>query len=120
MAKLMTLEVLSPGSVILRVDKVKKVIAQAEDGQFGIFPGHTLMLAETVDGPLTYSTADGEETISLSGGILKVSGSSVVIFSGGFFDQLEGEFPQVDLAEMDTQEEFSRLTTELIRRLKSA
>lgn len=118
MAKLMLLEVLSPGAVILRVDNVKKIIAQAEDGQIGIFPGHTLMLAETVDGPLTYETADGTETISLSGGILKVSGSSVVIFSGGFYDLLEGDQPTLNLDEVEAESEYSRLTTELAYRLK--
>lgn len=120
MSKQMTLEVLSPGSVLLRVDNIIKVIAQAEDGQLGIFPGHTLMLAETVDGPLTYATAKGEETISLSGGILKVSGNHIVIFSGGFFDLVEGELPQFDLEEIEAEQEFSRLTTELTRRLKLA
>jgi F0F1-type ATP synthase epsilon subunit len=112
------LEVLSPGTVILRVDKVKKVIAHTEDGQIGIFPGHTLMLAETVDGPLTYETSTGVETVSISGGILKVSGSSVVVFSGGFHDLLEGDLPQLNLNEVQADSEFSRLTTELSRRLK--
>ena len=116
----MMLKVLSPGNVLLHVDKVKKVVVQAEDGQLGIFPGHTLMLAETVDGPLRYETAEGEEIISLSGGILKVSGSSVVIFSGGFFDLLEGDLPLLDLDEMEAEQEFSRMTTELTRRLKLA
>lgn len=120
MAELMTLEVLSPGKTLLRVDNVKKVIALTENGQLGIFPGHTLMLAETVDGPLKYETPQGEETTSLSGGILKVSGSSIVIFSGGFFGEQDGDLPDFDLEEVEAEEEFSRLTTELSRRLKLA
>lgn len=120
LAKFMTLEVLSPGKVLLRVDNVRKVVAQAEDGQLGIFPDHTLMLAETIDGPLKYETAQGEESISLSGGILKVANNHIVIFSGGFFDLLEGDDPQFDLEEVEAEQEFSRLTTELTRRLKLA
>ena len=117
MTELMTLEVLSPGGILLRVGKVRKIIALLEDGQIGVFPGHTVMLAETVDGPLTYTTESGEEQkVSLAGGILKVSGTSAVIFSGGFFDQPEGESADINLD--NGEQEFSRLTTELTRRLK--
>ncbi|MEE4194177.1 MAG: hypothetical protein V2J07_03160 [Anaerolineae bacterium] len=118
MTDLLTLEVLSPGKVLLRVDNIKKIIALAEDGQIGIFPGHTLLLAETVDGPLRYETEAGEETISLSGGILKVSGSTVVIFSGGFYDEMADQPFPFDLEKIEAEQEFSRLTKELSRRLK--
>ena len=120
LAKFMTLEVLSPGKVLLRVDHVWKVVAQTEDGQLGIFPGHTLMLAETVDGPLKYETPQGEEKVFLSGGILKVAKNHVVIFSGGFFELLEDDTSQFDLEEVEGEQEYSRLTTELTRRLKLA
>lgn len=112
----MTVEVLSPGGTLLRVGEVSKLIALLEDGQIGIFPGHTVMLAETVDGPLTYTIENEEEQIvSLSGGILKVSGSSVVIFSGGFFDQQENAGKELILDEKE--QDFSRLSAELTRML---
>ena len=114
----MTLQVLSPGEVLLHVEKVKKVIAQAENGQIGIFPGHTQLLAETVDGSLTYETLEGIETILLSGGILKVSGDAVVLFSGGFFDLQENDTVKINYDDLESEQNFSRLTADLSRRLK--
>ena len=117
LAELLRLEVLSPGEVLLRVDNVSKVIALTTDGQLGIFPGHTTMLAETVDGPLIYATENApEQTLSFAGGILKVSGSSVVIFSGGFYEESQEEQEGVDLEQLEQEQQFSRLTTELTRR----
>lgn len=84
MAESLRLRVWSPSETLLDIDQLSTVVALLPDGEIGILPGHTVLLAETVDGEIRYFDADGKEhRLDLFGGILKVERNQVLIFTGG-------------------------------------
>jgi F0F1-type ATP synthase epsilon subunit len=81
---LLRLIVLTPGKTLLEVANVSKVrLKLADGGWLSIYPRHAPLLAETMAGPLIYTTDAGEQTISLSESILQVAENDVVLFAGG-------------------------------------
>jgi F0F1-type ATP synthase epsilon subunit len=87
--ELFRLSVLMPGRTLLDVANVSKVRLKLADGAWlSIYPRHAPLLAETLAGPVTYTTATGDETetassLSLSESILQVARNDVVLFTGG-------------------------------------
>jgi F0F1-type ATP synthase epsilon subunit len=84
MADSLRLRVWSPSETLLDIDQLSNVVALLPDGEIGLLPGHTVLLAETVDGEIRYYDAAGSEhKFDLFGGILKVENNQVLIFTGG-------------------------------------
>lgn len=75
----MRLTVFLPTEVLI-AEKVKKIIAEAENGSFCLEPRHVDFVASLVPGLLTYVTADGKEMfVGVDEGILVKCGQSVRI-----------------------------------------
>jgi len=73
----MRLRVLLPTEVLLDVEATK-IIAEAEDGEFCLLPRHTDYIAALVPGILSFSSADGDESLLATGdGILVKTGPLV-------------------------------------------
>ena len=84
MPDLLRFSVLTPGKTILDVANVRKVrVKLADHGWLSVFPRHAPLLAETMAGPVTYTTEVGDETVSLSESILQIMENDVTLFSGG-------------------------------------
>lgn len=119
MSELLTLRVISPGEVIYENYHIHRIVAQLPDGEIAFFPGHTALLAETVDGPLVYDDGEQRSELSLYGGILRVDKNVVTIFTGGRLTEGADVSDVGMLAETsEMEEQFSRFSQALIKRLK--
>jgi F-type H+-transporting ATPase subunit epsilon len=75
----MKLKVLLPTQVILE-EEVIKVVAEAENGSFGLLPRHIDFATSLVPGILSFETEDGpEEYLAVDGGILVKCGPDVLV-----------------------------------------
>ena len=84
MPDLLRFSVLTPGKTILDVANVRKVrVKLADHGWLSVFPRHAPLLAETMAGPVTYTTEAGDEAVSLSESILQIAENDVTLYSGG-------------------------------------
>jgi F0F1-type ATP synthase epsilon subunit len=73
-----------PGDNLLDQAGVTEVYAQlADGGGIGILPGHGPLLAETVVGTLRYVNGDGEHTLQLQAGVLRVDSGRVTLYTTG-------------------------------------
>ena len=73
----MRLRVLLPTEVLLDVETTK-IVAEAEDGEFCLLPRHTDYVSALVPGILSFSSADGAESLLATGdGILVKTGPLV-------------------------------------------
>jgi F-type H+-transporting ATPase subunit epsilon len=76
----MKLKVLLPTEVLLEEDGVLEVIAEADNGYFGLKPRHVDFTAILVPGLLAYYDADGRETfLAVDRGVLTKVGSRVLV-----------------------------------------
>ena len=75
----MRLRVLLPTHVFLEKE-VSKVVAEAENGSFGLLPRHIDYVTSLVPGILAFQTDEGgEEFLAVDGGILVKRGSDVFV-----------------------------------------
>ena len=120
MSELLTLRVVSPGEVIFEGSQMKRIVAQLPDGEIAFFPGHTSLLAETVDGAVVYDDGEKENEIRLFGGILRVDENVVTIFTGGRLTEeaIDAGGSGLFVETSEGEEEFSRFSQALIKRLK--
>ena len=120
MSELLTLRVVSPGEVIFEGSQIQRIVAQLPDGQIAFFPGHTPLLAETVDGAVVYDDGAIKKEILLFGGIVRVEENIVTIFTGGRLTEEaietggSGLFAEI----FEEEEQFSRFSQALVKRLK--
>lgn len=120
MSEQLTLRVVSPGEVIFEGSQLDRIVAQLPDGEIAFFPGHTALLAETVDGAVVYDDGDKKKEILLFGGILRVDGNVVTIFTGGRLTEEAIETGGSGLFSefSEEEEQFSRFSQALVKRLK--
>jgi F-type H+-transporting ATPase subunit epsilon len=76
----LTLRIITPERVILD-EVVESVSVTATDGSMGIRPRHAGMVAALDAGELRYQTADGEESLFVSGGFVEVRGETVRVLT---------------------------------------
>jgi F-type H+-transporting ATPase subunit epsilon len=123
----MKLKVLLPASVFIEAD-VTKVIAEAENGSFGILPRHIDFVAALVPGILSFEWADGrgEEFAAVDEGILVKCGADVTVAIrkavrskdlGELRRMVEEEFKVLDEQEKRTRSILARLETDFVRRM---
>ncbi len=74
----MRLKVILP-TKILKDMEVTKVVAESEDGYFGILPKHIDFVAALVPGILSFQSENGEEFLAVDEGILVKCGSWVMV-----------------------------------------
>jgi F0F1-type ATP synthase epsilon subunit len=122
MADLLRFSVLTPGKTLLDVAEVSKVRMKLADGAWlSLYPRHAPLLAETLPGPVTYTTGAGEQAISLSESILQVAENNVTLFTGGELAAslaMPGEAAALEATDTDATH-FDRLARALMRSLQA-
>jgi len=121
----MRLRVLLPTKVLLD-EPVRKVVAEAENGSFGLLPRHVDFVAPLVPGLLSFEAEDGAERfLAVDQGILVKNGSEVSVSTrravcGGDLGQLretiEHEFLSLEDREKLTRSALARLESDIVRR----
>lgn len=113
--KRLRLLVVTPDSQLVCKDNLIWVMASLIDGKIGIKANHAPLLAETVDGVVSFD--DGEEigSIEVQSGILMVGQNGVTIFTTGLIEQ----DPSSQNHESG-QIGFDRLARYLIRQMENA
>lgn len=99
MADGLHLRIWSPSETLLDSGDVTKVVVMLPDGEIGLYPKHTNLMAETVDGDLRWIDPDGEHAISLYGGILRVHNQQVLVFTSGIISESADLLREVQLSE---------------------
>jgi F-type H+-transporting ATPase subunit epsilon len=111
----MMVKVILPSGVLLEQEAVK-VVAEAQNGSFGLLPRHVDFVAALVPGILAFTSQDGEETfLAVDEGILVKHGREVLIST---WNALEGKLGELRPAvrdqfrELDERERQARLALE--------
>ena len=122
----MKLRVLLPYGVFLETVEVSRVVAETQDGSFGILPHRLDCVAALVPGILTYVTeADGTVYLAVDEGVLAKAGAYVYVSVrraiGGsglaeLHDAVKREFLAVDEQERDVRVAVAKMESGLISR----
>jgi F-type H+-transporting ATPase subunit epsilon len=121
----MRLEVITPMAIC--VDRpVRRIVAEAPDGLFGMLPGHIDFVSELVPGILLYETMEGAERfVAVNSGTLVKAGDEVRVAVRGAVDgddlldlraRVEADFRQRDEDEREARAALARLEAGMIRR----
>jgi F-type H+-transporting ATPase subunit epsilon len=122
----MRLRVLLPTEILVD-EEVVKVVAEAENGSFGLLPRHIDFTATLVPGILAFQYAEGEEEyIALDEGVLVKAGAEVTVSTQGgvrsrelgkLRDIVENSFSVRDQRERKARSASASLEADLVRRL---
>jgi F-type H+-transporting ATPase subunit epsilon len=107
---------------------VRRIVAEAPDGHFGMWPGHVDFVSELVPGILLYEAEDGEERfVAVNSGTLAKCGDHVRVAVRGAVEgddlgelrkRVEADFRQRDEEERDARAALARLEASMIRRFR--
>jgi F-type H+-transporting ATPase subunit epsilon len=121
----MRLKVLLPTEILIDVE-VTKVVAEAENGLFGLLPRHIDFVAALAPGLLAFESAAGqEEFLAVDEGILVKCGAEVLVSTrnaalgpdlGTLRQTVEAQFRVLDEREKMTRSALARLEADLVRR----
>lgn len=122
----MRLKVLLPTRILVD-EEVVKVVAEAENGSFGLLPRHIDFAATLVPGILAFQHADGnEEYVAVDEGVLVKAGPDVMVSTrsgvrgrrlGELHEVLQRTFSVRDEKEKAGRSASARLEADLVRRL---
>ncbi|MGA9097432.1 MAG: F0F1 ATP synthase subunit epsilon [Methanotrichaceae archaeon] len=120
----MRLRVFLPMKIL--IDKeITKLVAEAENGSFGILPKHIDFVAALAPGILTFQSAEGEEFLAIDEGILvkcatevRVSTRNAVLSKdlGMLKQTVEQEFRNLDERERKTRSILAKLEIDFAKR----
>jgi len=123
----MRLEVLTPARRCLDRE-VRRVVAEAPDGHFGLLPRHGDFVTELVPGILVYETGTGDERyIAVNSGTLVKCGPEVRVAARAAVmgddlahlrRRVEEEFKREDETERAARAALARLEASMIRRFR--
>lgn len=123
----MRLEVITPARVCLDVE-VRRIVAEAPEGHFGLLPHHGDFLSELVPGILVYEPEAGDEHfVAVHAGTLVKCGAHVRVAVqsaiqgddlGWLRERVERDFKQQDEAERAARAALARLEVTMIRRFR--
>jgi F-type H+-transporting ATPase subunit epsilon len=123
----MTLKVLLPFQVFAEKAGVLRIVAETQEGSFGLLPHRLDCVAALVPGILIYETeAEGEVYLAVDEGVLVKSGLEVLVsvrnaIGGTKLDQLrqavDQEFLTLDEYEQSVRSVMARMESGFIRRL---
>lgn len=123
----MRLEVITPMAVRLDLP-VRRIVAEAPGGRFGMWPGHVDLVSELVPGILIYETEEGvERFVAINSGTLVKCGDDVRVAVRGAVEgddlgvlraRVEAEFRQHDEEEREGRAALARLEASMIRRFR--
>lgn len=123
----MRLKVITPMSVC--VDRpVRRIVAEAPDGHFGMLPNHVDFVAQLAPGILLYETEEGTERfVAVNSGTLVKCGDEVRVAVRGAIDgddlpelrvRVEVDFRRGDEDERVARAALTRLEASMIRRFR--
>jgi F-type H+-transporting ATPase subunit epsilon len=121
------LKVLLPFQVFAEKDGVKRIVAETQQGSFGILPHRLDCVAALVPGILTYETeAEGEAYIAIDEGVLVKTGAEVLVsvrnavlgrVLGKLRETVDRQFLNLDEREKNARAVLAKLETKLVRHL---
>lgn len=121
----MRLKIFLPTEVLVD-ENATKVVAEAENGSFGILPRHIDFVAALVPGVLEYLDADGRERfVGTDHGILVKQGENVLVSTRNAVagddlatlrDVVEERFLELDDRERSARSALARLEAGVVRR----
>jgi len=121
----MRLKVLLPTRVLLD-EQVKKVVAEATNGSFGMLPRHIDFVAPLAPGLLSFVDAAGEEQfVAVDQGMLVKHGTEVLVSTrqavtgadlGKLRETISEQFHQLEDREKLTRTALARLESQIVRR----
>jgi F-type H+-transporting ATPase subunit epsilon len=124
---LMTLKVLLPFQVFAEKTRVKRIVAETDEGSFGLLPHRLDCVAALVPGILVYETeAEGEVCVAVDEGVLVKTGMDVLVsvrnaIGGADLGQLhaavEREFLNLNEREQNVRSVMAKMESGFIRRL---
>ena len=123
----MRLEVITPVGTCVDAP-VRRIVAEAPDGFFGILPNHGDFVSELVPGILAYAPEEGPErfvalhsgTLVKCGGHVRVAAQSAIEGDdlGWLSERVERDFRQQDEDERAARAALARLEAGMIRRFR--
>ena len=120
----MRLRVFLPMKILIDKD-VTKVVAEAENGSFGILPRHIDFVAALAPGIFTFQSTEGEEFLAIDEGILVKCGNEVRVSTrnavlskdlGMLRQTVEREFRNLDELERKTRSILAKLEIDFAKR----
>jgi F-type H+-transporting ATPase subunit epsilon len=120
----MRLRVFLPMKVLID-QEVTKIVAEAEDGSFGILPKHIDFVAALVPGILSFESGGKEEFLAIDEGILVKCASEVMVSTrkavsgknlGELKQTVEQDFRTLNERERKTRSILARLEADFTRR----
>ena len=122
----MNLKVLLPFEIFSQHDGVTRIVAETQDGSFGLLPHRLDCVAALVPGILVYETdAEGEAVMAIDQGVLTKTGLDIVVSVrralrgkdlGQLRQSVEQEFLNLDEAEQSMRSVTAKLESGFIRR----
>ncbi|RJP50770.1 MAG: F0F1 ATP synthase subunit epsilon [Anaerolineaceae bacterium] len=123
----MNLKVLLPFRIFAEKTGVSRIIAETQEGSFGLLPHRLDCVAALAPGILTYEDeAEGEIYVAVDEGVLVKTGLDVLVsvrnaIGGTDLDQLraavEREFLNLDKREQSVRSVLAKMESSFIRRL---
>jgi F-type H+-transporting ATPase subunit epsilon len=120
----MNLRIFLPEKIVID-QEVTKVVAEAEDGSFGILPKHIDFAAALIPGIFSFESKDGEVFLAIDEGILIKCGSDVWVSTrkavlgkslGELKETVEHEFRSLDDRERKTRSILAKLEADFTKR----
>jgi F-type H+-transporting ATPase subunit epsilon len=123
----MNLKILLPSHIFVEKTDVSRIVAEAQEGSFGILPQRLDCIAALSPGILTYENpADGEVYVAVDEGVLIKTGLDVLIsvrnaIAGENLSQLreavEQEFLNFNAQEKSLRQALAKMESGLIKRM---
>ena len=120
----MLLEIVAPSRQVVRSEHVDEVIAPGSDGEFGVLPGHTPLLAMLKVGRLSFREAGEWHHVAIDWGYAEVGPDRVIILAKGAdraadIDLTEARIEKDRLerllAEKTSEHDYEKTRVELLR-----
>lgn len=122
----MNLKILLPYRVFTEQSEVLRIVAESQDGWFGLLPRRLDCITALTPGILIYETvAAGEVTVAVDAGVLVKNGRDVLVSVrralagkdlGQLRDLVNQEFLALDAQEKDVNRVMAKLESGFIRR----
>ena len=129
MSERMTLKILLPFQVFAEKTGVSRIVAETNEGSFGLLPNRLDCVAALTPGILLYETeADGEVCVAVDEGVLVKAGSDVLISVrravggadlGRLREAVEQDYLALDERERSVRSVTAKLETGFLSRLAS-
>jgi len=123
----MTLKILLPSQVFAQKTGISRIVAETQEGSFGLLPHRLDCVAALVPGIFTYQTeSDGEVFVAVDEGVLVKAGPDVLVSVrravggtdlGQLHDLVKQEFLTLDEREQSVRSATAKLEAGFLRRL---